>query len=81
MRLSDLMSGADLSFYPQVAMALFLLAYLTIAVRLFVRPHRDPAMGALDLDAAARLPLADDSAPITDHSHASPMEDDHRVHR
>ncbi len=81
MRLSDLMSGADLVFYPLVAMFLFLIAFLAVTARLFVRPKNAGDNITHELDHAANLPLADDSAPFNTFSHASPMEGDHRVHR
>lgn len=53
MKLSDIMSHAGLSTYAQVALVLFVLAFLLAAVRLLV-PSQQAA-----LRAAARLPLDD----------------------
>ena len=58
MRLSDIMSGAGLSGYAQIALIIFFIAFVAIAVWIFM-PSRRAA-----LDAASRLPLADD-APMT----------------
>jgi cbb3-type cytochrome oxidase subunit 3 len=55
MRLSDVMSNAGLSGYAEVALILFLLAFLGIVWAIF-RPGTKPAM-----DAAARMPIDDDS--------------------
>jgi hypothetical protein len=53
MKLSDIMSHAGLSVYAQIALVLFLLAFLLVAIRLFV-PSQQAA-----LRAAGRLPLDD----------------------
>jgi cbb3-type cytochrome oxidase subunit 3 len=54
MKLSDIMAAAGLSFYAQVALVLFLIVFVAIAIRTFL-PSR-----ARELDAAARLPLDDE---------------------
>lgn len=54
MKLSDIMAAAGLSFYAQVALVLFLIVFVAIAIRTFL-PSR-----SRELDAAARLPLEDE---------------------
>jgi cbb3-type cytochrome oxidase subunit 3 len=53
MRLSEIMSGVDLSFWPQAALVIFLIAFAAVMVRLFGRSTRE------EMDAAARIPLED----------------------
>jgi cbb3-type cytochrome oxidase subunit 3 len=53
MTLTDLMSGAGLSAYAEVALVLFLLAFAVIVLRLFAPGRRR------EMDRAARLPLDD----------------------
>ncbi len=55
MKLSDIMSHANLAVYAEVAMVIFMLVFIAIAVRLWL-PGRQQA-----LRDAARLPLDDDS--------------------
>jgi cbb3-type cytochrome oxidase subunit 3 len=57
MSLTDLMSHSGLAVYAEVALVLFLLAFLVIAVRTFL-PGRQAEM-----DAASRLPLDDQPVP------------------
>lgn len=57
MRLSDIMANAGLALYAEIALILFVVAFVAIAVRIF-RPGRKAEM-----DAAARLPLEDDPPP------------------
>ncbi len=54
MKLSDIMGNANLSFYAEVALVIFLVVFLAVAVRLFL-PSRQK-----DLEEASRLPLEDD---------------------
>lgn len=54
MSLTELMSNAGLSRYAEVALVLFLFAFLLILVRLFRPSQRDT------LERQARLPLDDD---------------------
>lgn len=54
MKLSDIMSYAQLSVYTEVALVLFLGVFLAITIRTFM-PSRTK-----ELEAAARLPLEDD---------------------
>lgn len=54
MKLSDVMSHAGLAGYAEVALVLFVLAFLGIVLALF-RPSQKAKM-----DAASRLPLDDD---------------------
>ncbi len=51
MKLSDIMSGAGLSIYAEVALVIFLLVFIAVAVRTFM-PSRKAEM-----DEAARLPF------------------------
>ena len=57
MKLSDIMSYADLSGYAQVALVLFLGVFIAITLRTFA-PSR-----SRELDRIARLPLDDEGAP------------------
>lgn len=59
MSLTDLMSGANLALYPQIAMWIFLIAYAAVAMRTFWRRRPD------DFHAAAGLPLDDGAAPVS----------------
>jgi len=65
MRLSDIMSHSGLSGYAEVALVLFLIAFVAIVIRIF-RPGAAPAM-----DEASRLPFDDESA-------AAPPDEDLR---
>lgn len=56
MKLSDIMGNANLSFYAEVAMVIFLIVFLAVAVRLFL-PSRQK-----ELEEASRLPLEDDAS-------------------
>jgi cbb3-type cytochrome oxidase subunit 3 len=56
-KLSDIMGYANLSVYAEVAMVIFLIVFVAIAVRLWL-PGRQQA-----LRDAARLPLDDDPTP------------------
>jgi cbb3-type cytochrome oxidase subunit 3 len=53
MRLSDIMSQAGLATYPAIALVIFLIAFLLIAVGVFA-PSRQQ-----EFDAASRMPLDD----------------------
>lgn len=64
MKLSDIMGYADLSIYAEVAMVIFLLVFVTIAVRLWLPSKQDA------LREASMLPLNDE--PL---SAAPPRED------
>ena len=54
MRLSDIMSGAGLAGYAEIALILFMVAFIGIVIRIF-RPGRRKEM-----QAAARMPLDDE---------------------
>lgn len=54
MKLSDIMSYAQLSAYTEVALVLFLGVFIAITVRTFLPSRRQ------ELEAASRLPLEDD---------------------
>lgn len=53
MRLSDIMGGAGLSGYAEIALVIFLVAFLAIVLAIFA-PSRKK-----EFDAAARMPLDD----------------------
>lgn len=53
MKLSDIMGYANLSIYAEVAMVIFVLVFVAVAIRLWM-PSRQQA-----LRDAARLPLED----------------------
>jgi hypothetical protein len=55
MKLSDIMGAANLSSYAQVALVLFLAAFVLIIARTWAPSRRQ------ELEAAARLPLDADS--------------------
>ena len=57
MKLSDIMSYADLSEYAQVALVLFFGVFVAITLRTFA-PSR-----SRELDQVARLPLDDEGVP------------------
>jgi len=56
MSLTDLMGHSGLAVYAEVAMVLFLVAFLVIAVGIFAPRRR------AEMDAASRLPLDDDAS-------------------
>ena len=58
MRLSDIMGAANLSVYAEIAMILFIVAFIAIVVMTFA-PGRQKTY-----DAASRMPL-DDEHPQT----------------
>ena len=58
MKLSDIVSAAGLSWYAEVALILFFLAFLVVLWRVF-----KPSLKA-KYDRAARMPLDDDQPDI-----------------
>lgn len=50
MRLSDVMSAMDLTFYPQVGLVIFLGVFAGVCVSLLARPGRFEKCGELPLD-------------------------------
>jgi cbb3-type cytochrome oxidase subunit 3 len=58
MRLSDIMGNAGLSHYAEIALVIFLIAFLLIAVSVFAPSRRK------EFDEASRMPL-DDVHPQT----------------
>lgn len=58
MRLSDIMAGAGLAGWAQVALVLFLVAFVAILVAIFAPSRR------AEFDRASRIPL-DDHTPVT----------------
>jgi hypothetical protein len=62
MKLSDIMSAADLTIYPRVALILFLFAFLVVVVRLLL--SGSPTTWAHD----AALPLDDVNDRFADSS-------------
>jgi cbb3-type cytochrome oxidase subunit 3 len=61
MKLSEIMSHAGLSRYAEVALILFLVAFVAVVIAIF-RPGAKRAM-----DEASRLPFDDDSAATPRH--------------
>lgn len=57
MRLSDIMSAMHLATYPEVALVLFMVAFLAIGVNLFRRSN------AHDWERARHLPLEPEQPP------------------
>ena len=53
MRLSDIMGRLDLSFFPQIALVIFLVVFACLMVRAFSRSR------IREFDRAASLPLDD----------------------
>ncbi len=64
MRLSDIMAHAGLSTYAEVALVIFLVAFLLIAVSVFAPSRKQ------EFDAASRMPL-DDVHPQSPRGDAS----------
>jgi len=58
MRLSEIMSQAGLAFYAEVALVIFFVIFVAVVLRVLA-PSRKA-----DYDAAARIPL-DDETPVT----------------
>ena len=58
MRLSDIMGAANLSVYAEIAMILFIVAFVAIVIAVFSRRRQRT------YDAASRMPL-DDEHPQT----------------
>lgn len=54
MKLSDIVSYAQLSSYAEVALVIFLGVFIAITIRTFMPSRRR------EMDAAARMPLEDD---------------------
>jgi cbb3-type cytochrome oxidase subunit 3 len=57
MSLTEIMSNAGLSRYPEIALLLFVFAFIVILLRVFL-PSRKRTF-----ERAARLPLDDDASP------------------
>lgn len=57
MRLSDIVSHAGLAIYAQIALVIFILAFIAIVIAVF-RPSRKAAF-----DRFRHLPLDDDQTP------------------
>lgn len=58
MRLSDIMSNAGLSTYAEIALVIFLIAFLLITLSVFAPSRKQ------EFDEASRMPL-DDTHPQT----------------
>lgn len=56
MKLSDIMSHAGLSFYSEVALVVFMLVFVAVAIYTWLPSRRR------ELEDTARLPLDDDNA-------------------
>lgn len=54
MRLSDIMSNAGLAGYAEIALILFMVAFIAIVIRIFWPGRRK------EMQAAARMPLDDE---------------------
>lgn len=53
MKLSDVMSGANLALYAEVALILFLVVFTGVAIRVFLE-KADPRVARLPLDEDAK---------------------------
>lgn len=60
MKLRDVVGGADLAVYPEIALMIFLSAFLLIAWRVMSRKSSD-------YDEVARLPLEGEEGPLPEH--------------
>lgn len=60
MRLSDIMSAADLAVFPKIALALFLAAFAGILWRTYVSGRRDEFQRWAHLPVDQDLPAGDD---------------------
>ena len=70
MKLSDIMSNSGLSIYAEIALVLFLAAFVFIVIRTYL-PSRKK-----ELDAIARIPL--EEAPIVPPSELQKPDDARR---
>lgn len=59
MRLSDIMSQLGLTFYPQVALIIFLGVFIAVAIRTFRKSRKS------DLESMASMPLDDAPTPAS----------------
>ena len=55
MRLSDIMSGAGLTMFPEIGLVIFLLVFAAIVWRIYFRRH------SIDLEVHGQMPLNDQS--------------------
>jgi cbb3-type cytochrome oxidase subunit 3 len=62
MSLTDIMSGAGLSLYAEIALLLFLVAFCLIVWRTFSPSRKN------EMERAAQLPLEDDTPTLTPHN-------------
>lgn len=71
MSITDVISQMRLHVFPQIALVLFLLVFVAVLIRLFVRRSR------VEFEHASRLPLEDDAVTGArsggDVSHARPL--------
>lgn len=58
MKLSDVMSAAGLASYAEVALVLFMLAFVAVALRLFLRRNSE------DWAALEHMPLGEERKPF-----------------
>lgn len=56
--IADVVSGSGLAFYAEVALILFVIVFVVVALRVLLSDKRS-------IDEAARLPLDDDERPRT----------------
>lgn len=57
MRLTDIMSGLNLSIYPQIALVIFVAIFTGVLIRVFSRSRKG------EFERAANMPLNDDGTP------------------
>ena len=56
MRLTDIMSGLNLSIYPEIALVIFIAIFTGVLIRVFSRSRQS------EFERASQLPLLDDNA-------------------
>ncbi|MEP0845749.1 MAG: cbb3-type cytochrome c oxidase subunit 3 [Phycisphaerae bacterium] len=56
MSLTDIVSGMNVTIYPQIALVISLVTFLGVVVYVMLRPKRE-------IDRQARLPLENDDPP------------------
>lgn len=62
MRLTDIMSGSDLTLYPKVALVLFLIVFFLVLIRTYSRSRR------AEMDRARLIPLEDEPGAAFDRA-------------
>ncbi|MBT9558594.1 MAG: hypothetical protein IV100_21370 [Myxococcales bacterium] len=75
MKLTDIMSYADLTVFPEIALGIFLVVFVVLAARV-LRPN---AEGAAAQQRAAQIPLDDDTPfGLTQSSHGKGRKEERR---